>query len=452
MTQAADPPHDRKFSIAHLALLIPWILIVIGAWEAIQDNSFLWHVRAGTLQADLGSVLTADPFSFTMHGEPWLTQSWLVELLYDWLERVSGGLGFVPFMLLVLVAATFLILGLIAYQWSRSVPATAFVMILSIFALVSFMVPRPVIFSYLLMSCVVASWARPSMRWMIPFLFWVWAGTHASFLVGLAYVGLSIIMEREWRALPSAIVAGLATLGTAHGIGVAGFLLDFTANNEALQYLTEWRKPELLETVFLPLLGGIVFIVIGAFRNRIFPKHLWLIVPFVLLGMSSVRAIPVAWIALVPLVATSLSGLSIGSRLGQRPHLAVVFAVFVLVFPFFLIGDADLSEERFPLEARPHLAAVPTLHDDVVGGYLIWADGPQRLVYLDDRAELYGPRMGEFVEMRRGEVGWEPIFERDGIEQALLSNDEPLVEDLTEAGWDVTYRDDWFSILSAPRT
>ena len=446
MTSAALQPQGRRFSIAHLALVVPWVALVIDAWGPITDNSFLWHVRAGSVQIDEGSVLTTDPFSFTSGGEPWLTQSWLVELLYGWAEGLSG-LGFVPYMILLVSTLTFLGIGLIAFNYSRSVPATAFVLVLSVLALISFLVPRPVIFSYLLMVLVILAWDRPSTRWALPLLFWMWAAVHGSFVIGLAYVGLSLLMRRDWKALPTAVVAGLATLFTAHGLGVITFLARFTQNRDALEFITEWRRPELLDVVFLPLAGGVVFIVIGALRQRIGPKHLWLLVPFLILGMSSVRAIPPAWLALVPLVAIALSGLEIGSRAGLRPRLAVVFGLVVLILPFLLIEGGELSDDRFPIAAVASVNDSPTFHDDVVGGYLIWAEGPQRQVYIDDRAELYGERMEEFVKLRRGELDWQIIFARDGVRQALLANSEPLIEMLGSAGWVTVHRDDYFTVL-----
>ncbi len=446
MTKAAGEPRQRHLSIAHLALIVPWVALVIDAWGPIGDNSFLWHVRAGTLQAQQGVVLSADPFSFTMLGETWLTQSWLAELFYGWAESWTG-LDFVPLMILSLSTLTFIAIGLVAYRRSLSVPATAFVLVLSTIAMISFMVPRPVIFSYLLMALVVLAWDRPSARWTLPFLFWIWAAVHASFIIGLAYIGLSLIMRREWRAMPIAIFSGIATLATAHGVGVLTFLLDFGQSREALQYLTEWRRPELFSPVFLPLAGGVVFIVIGAFRGRVFPRDLWILVPFLVLGMTSVRAIPPAWLALAPLVAQSLSGLQIGTTRGLRTPLAAIFATFVLLVPFLLISAPRISEDRFPVEAKAALTDVPTFHDDRVGGYLIWAEGPDRKVYIDDRAELYGPRMEEFVQVRSGDVDWKPIFERDGIEQVLLGSDEDLLSALRSEGWATVYEDERFTVL-----
>lgn len=439
-------PGGRRFSIAHLALIVPWVALVIDAWEPIGDNSFLWHVRAGELQLEAGEVLTRDPFSFTVGGAEWLTQSWLVELLYAWGEDISG-IGFVAPMILIVSTLTFVGIGLLAYHHSKSVPATAFILVLSTLALVSFLVPRPVLFSFLLMVLVVLAWDRPSTRWTVPFLFWIWASVHASFLIGLAYVGLSLLMRREWPALRMAIPAGLITLATAHGLGVVQFLVNFGENREALQFLTEWRRPELFSALFLPFLGGVVFIVIGAFRRRIEPRHLWLLVPFLALGMTSVRAIPPAWLGIVPLVALALGGIEIGTRRALRTRLAVVFALVVGVLPFLLAEGVSISEERFPVDARAYLADVPTFHDDRVGGYLIWAEGPERQVYVDDRAELYGWRLEEFFHVRTGETDWQAVFERDGVEQALLATSEPLVEDLETAGWGTVHADEHFTVL-----
>jgi len=443
---AEQPLSARRFSVAHLALVVPVVALVIDAWGPIADNSFLWHIRAGELQVVNGSVLTTDPFSFTKLGEDWLTQSWLIELLYGWAESLTG-LGFVAPMLLVVSTITFACVGLVAYRSSRSVTATAYVLILTTLALISFIVPRPVLFSFLLFSLLILAWDRPNTRWTVPFIMWIWAAAHGSFVIGLAYLGLTWLMNKQWTFTPVLILTGIVTLFTAHGLGVIEFLLSFAESRDALSYLSEWGKPELLSVLFLPFLGGVVFIVIGAFRGLIFPKHLWLIVPFLLLGMSSVRAIPPAWLGMVPLVALSLSSLTLGDGRRFSKVSAAVFAVAVVLIAVLVKPEGGLSEDRFPVAALSSLENVPTYHDDIAGGFLIWAEGPERLVYIDDRAELYGDRMGEFVRVRNGDQDWRPIFERDGIEQVLLEVEESLVVDLIDAGWKTVYEDDVYVVL-----
>jgi hypothetical protein len=446
MIGTAVGPSPRRYSLAQLILIVPWVALVIDAWAPIRDNSFLWHIRAGELQAVSGKVLVTDPFSFTMLGEPWLTQSWLAELLYSWGEA-NWGLGFVPPMMLALTSITFFGVALAAYRRSRSVPATAVVLTLTTLLFISFLVPRPVLFSFALFALVIVAWDRPAARWTIPFLFWIWASMHGSFVIGLAYVGLTIITEAEWKALPTAVVAGLVTLMTAHGIGVLTILLEFSEAGPALALLTEWRRPEFLSVVFLPFLIGVALIVVGAFRKRVTPRHLWMLVPFLLLAFSATRAVPPAWIALVPLLSLALGGVRNGERRRFSFPAALVFGLVVLVTPFFIAGDGSLDQERFPVAAADELTDVPTFHDDRTGGYLIWAQGPERLVYIDDRAELYGERMAEFVAVRELETDWEPVFERDGIEQVLFGADEELVGELKASGWSTAYEDDSYVVL-----
>jgi hypothetical protein len=55
--------------------------------------------------------------------------------------------------------------------------------------------------------------------------------------------------------------------------------------------------------------------------------------------------------------------------------------------------------------------------------------------------------MAEYVEVRDLERDWEPVFERDGIEQVLLKSEEELIGELEAAGWTATYEDDEYVVL-----
>jgi len=442
----AERPSGTRFSLPQLLLLLPWVPLVIVALRPITDNSFLWHVRAGTIQLEAGEVLTTDPFSFTMGGEAWLTQSWLAELVYAVGENATG-LGFVPVMVLVLGAITLIGIGLTAYRRSSSVSWTLVTLILSILLLMGFLVPRPVIFSYALAVLVVVAWDRPVTRWTVPLLFWVWASVHGSFALGLAYVGLMILAKKDWRALPTAVVAGLATLATAHGLGVITMLVDFSQAGDALALISEWRRPALWSLIFTPFLLGVGLLIIGGYRRRLRPGDIWLLAPFLALAFGSTRAVPPAWIALFPLVASSLQGLGreYPRRFGPVP--ALVLSVAIVALPFLLEAPEGLDEEHFPVAASARLTDIPTFHDDRAGGYLIYAEGPDFKVYVDDRAELYGERIVEYANVRDGKIDWMPVFDREGIEQALLQTDQELIGELTAAGWQEVYADESYVVL-----
>lgn len=445
MADAASSP-QRRFSLAHLILVVPWVALVIDAFAPIRDNSFLWHVRAGSLQLISGSVLTEDPFSYTAGGEAWLTQSWLVELIYARLESLSV-LGYVPYMMLAVTGLTFFGIGLIAYRASQSVLSTGLVLLLSTVSLISFLVPRPVLFSYLLFVLVIMGWESHRVRWTLPFLFWIWASVHGSFFIGLAYIGLRLISRKEWRGFPTAFGCGLVTLLTAHGLAVSTILLDFVAARPYLGLLSEWRTPELLSVVFFPFFVGVVIILFGATRGRIKSSDLVLIVPFLAMALSALRSVPPAFLALLVPIAASLPLLGSSLPLRFSRFAAGAFAVVVAVAPFLIRADAGLAEGRFPLGAVSAIENTPLFHNDVVGGYLIWERGPEFRVFIDDRAELYQDRIEQFVDIRSGREPWGPVFDEYGITQALLTTDEPMVGWLADAGWDQVYGDEDYVVL-----
>ncbi|MEX0946687.1 MAG: hypothetical protein WD064_04920, partial [Acidimicrobiia bacterium] len=105
--------------MGHVAILLPLFAAVIAARLPVRDNSYLWHVRAGTLQIERGEVLTTDPFSFTAMGRPWRTQSWLADLLYGWADNLWSLETVTP---LVLTGAIVLV-GAIGLRVYRTVPA-----------------------------------------------------------------------------------------------------------------------------------------------------------------------------------------------------------------------------------------------------------------------------------------------------------------------------------------
>jgi hypothetical protein len=197
----------------------------------------------------------------------------------------------------------------------------------------------------------------------------------------------------------------------------------------------------------LPFLIGILLLSNGAMRRRIGTQELWLIGPFLALGMTATRAVPIAWIALVPLVAHSLKGVTWNRGGGFPKPIAALLAALIVILPLFLVTPVVVDPERFPTSAVDSLAPTRTFHDDVTGGYLIYRQALPDGVFIDDRAELYRERIAELTDIREGRQAWQEVFERDGIEQALLRVGEPLAEWLTEAGWRATYRDPSFVVL-----
>jgi hypothetical protein len=431
-------------------LLTPWIGIVVGASRPIRDNSFLWHVRAGELQLAGGRVLTVDPFSYTMAGEPWRTQSWLADLLYGTAERGANGLGWVPWLLIVGGGLVLALVGVAAYRRvSDPLPVALALVALTWLGLPN-LVPRPALFSFVLLALLVLV-LEIRAEWAVPLIMWVWAGLHGSFVLGLGLLVLDALRRSPgWRRAAARFVfAALAVSITAHGLGVWAMLTSFLTNREALSFISEWAAPDLLSISVAPYVVIITAVMVAAARGRIEVRELWVVIPFLVFGLTSVRAIMPATIVLVPFAASvwpSSHEQSVGTRGSTRINQAIALGLVLLPF-LALFGFKGVDPERFPVEAAGYLETEAVWHDDATGGYLIYAN---RLpVFVDDRAELYGAAFfREFVHTRLGTPVWEEAFQQYGIEQALVATDAGLAEVLTAAGWRIDFSDDRWTVFS----
>ena len=442
----------KSLQVGHVGLAVPFAAAIIAARLPVRDNSYLWHVRAGTVQIDQNVVLTTDPFSFTAGGQSWRTQSWLADLLYGWGDRLWGLDLVAPIVLIgaVLLVAT---IAVRAYQSVGSPLVAALGTVWILWLTIGYFTPRPVLLSLALLGLflLVADWEK--LRWALPLLMWIWASVHGGFVIGLGYLVLDGFRRRDRTRVWDIAGATLITLFTAHGWGVWETILQFARSGEALDLIVEWLPPNFASVEHFPFALGILVLLLGAMKGRIQPRDLWVVGPFLLFAFTANRAVPLSSLVLVPFFLQSLMGRPRDIRPRatiSETRLNAILLGAVLVIPLLVPLGGGLDRELFAVEAISHLAPGRAFHDDAVGGYLIYAEWPERQVYIDDRAELYGDAFVEFVSSRAGQNGWEAVFDRYEIRQALLKVGDPLVQILAVGGWQERFRDERFVVLSEP--
>ena len=442
-----------RLQIRHLYPLIVLALFPLAAIGPIRDNSFLWHVRAGEAQWDQGQVLTTDVFSYSMADAVWRTQSWLAELSYSGLEAITGSVGWAPAMVALVGGVAIALIGMAVYGATGSTFTTALWMFIAVWLAAPFANPRPVIFSYLLLAALVLVLRlEDRLLWAVPALIWVWAAVHGSWVIGIGLLVLVAIQRRSWRLASLAGVSLVAVSLTAHGLGVWQILLDFMANRDALAFLVEWSPPAFGDIVQGPYLLVVAGIVVAAVRGRISLNDLWVVIPFLLVGLTTQRTVFPAAIILLPYAALAVD-VKVPTGSGRRnSRVAWIMAVVATAIGVgVLLRPVDaFDDERFPTDDL--LASLETdrfFHDDAVGGYLIYRDWPAAQVYIDDRAELYGAEF--FEDHRAARLGsYEQLFERYEMREAIVKPKWPLGDVLLRDGWTVTYEDDFFAVMRSP--
>lgn len=451
---APSRPLIRRLTVRHLFVLVPVAALAWRAGGELGDNSFLWHVRAGTVQLEAGEVLRADPFSFTAGGQAWRTQSWLLELLYGWAENAFGSLRWVPIFTFCCLAATLGFVGLAVYRRVKSPGRTAALLTVVAWVGLLFTVPRPVAVSFVLLAVFVVILDHPErLGWALVPLTWLWASVHGLFVLGLLVVFLEAVRRRSPRLLVLLGLAGAAALSTAHGFGVLSILLDFFESRGALRFLSEWKRPDFLSVGLMPVILIALALAIGFASRRIEPSRLILVAPLAALAAVQLRSVFPALVVLAPIAASALkkgdgAAPSSGGTWQLNAGIAIVLAAFAVVgLARPVTRDTRVLPTAGAVEA---LRSERLFHGPGAGGFLIWADYPSRRVFVDDRAELYGEEFFEDLVDTIGGARGTTMLDAYGLEEALVKTSWALDDTLRDDGWIETYRDDRWAVYQRP--
>lgn len=438
----------------HLLVIVPFAVLAWVVTFPFRDNAVLWHIRAGELQTVSATVLTTDPFSVSHGGMAWRTQSWLVDLLYAWLERWGSVLAWAPLLTFTVTAVTILAIGLASWMGSKSVAGAGLRMVVGVAVLAPFVAARPTVFSYALLAVLVVVLKVERLWWIGVPLLWVWASVHGSFPVGLGLMLLTAVTLRS-RKLFVIAVASATTIGLgAHGLGIFEIMGAFLTNREALSVIQEWQRPDLLNPFLMPFLVVLLGVALAFVRGGLRPRDGIVLAPFVLSAFAAQRNLPHA--AIVLLAASALRRGSAGrseqsadSRyvsVAERSTVGVALVAIVVLAVVGLVRPVEWSIERFPsTQVTDALTPQETFSDLAVGGYLIYRFWPQHPAFVDDRAELFGPKI---IDVSLASDGDTRVLDAYDLQMAIVKRSDPLAAALTADGWNVRARDEKWLLLA----
>jgi hypothetical protein len=416
--RVSTPDANDLKGVDRLRLWLPFIfgatayLILLSRTNRLLlDSDVYWHIVTGQWIVDHRAVPHADPFSFTMHGAPWITSAWLSEILYLGAFKVAGWAG--PVILAALsVAAAFFLLARLLVKRLPNIP----VMILvgsAITITAPHMLARPHVLVFPLMvlwadAIVHAAEERraPSLAYLP--LMALWANLHGSFTLGLALIA-PFALEALWTADKSARRAlaiqwlrfGLLALGAAcitpYGPESVLVTLRVLGLGSTLSTISEWRQQDFGTFGFFEgcLLAGIAYVLYSGFTlpplrivvllavlhetltHRRYADVMALVAPFFIVGPLaqhlSQRVQPSS-----PKITASL----------RRSFIAAAAALVVATG--VITATADFTPPLTPLAAVEKIKEMKPdriFNEYYFGGYLIYKGIP---TFVDSRAELYG--------------------------------------------------------------
>ena len=387
-----------------------YVFLVSNSGMLLNDSDTYWQTVVGQWIIDQQALPRVDIYSFTKAGEPWMSSSWLAQVLYALSYNLAGWAG--PVVVAAsCIAATF---ALLTYILGRRIPA-AYAVVVTMAALALSMghfLARP----HVLVLPIMLAWANGLMSasergqapspWLLP-LIALWANLHGGFVFGLVLVG-GLALDALWNAdrarrrsvalrwAAFGVGALIACCATPYGWGsilAARRILDL---GELLHLIYEWMPANFskfgaFEMAILTLIAGALF---GGVKLS--PPRIALVLGLLHMALSHVRNLEI-FALLLPIVVLA----PVASQFALRPAWTArtwapmpVAAVMLLLGGWTWLVAANttfaIPENQSPAAAVDALKAHNSrrvLNDLPFGGYLIWRQIP---VFVDGRAELYG--------------------------------------------------------------
>jgi len=439
----------------------------------LRDSDTLWQIKVGQWIIDQGAMPYTDVYSFTRFGEPWISSSWLSQVLYaaaHWSLDWAGPVILTSLAIGATVAIFIYLLG------PHVGPAPAMLLVtLALLMSGTHFLARPHMLALPVMLAFVgglmaAADRRAYPSWLLLPLMALWANLHGGFLLGLALIG-PIGLEAVWCSHPKrrfvlaarwglfALAALVASCCTPYGWNTLLGAAKILNLGKLLSLIWEWMPADFSSISFFEaaLLGLIGL----AFYRRLVLSvpRIILLLGLIWMALTHSRNIEV-FAFLAPLVmAKPIAEQWRTAEADVRPFgeirppyyftvigtLAIAAAgwvstkTFVAHHPFSFItaqtpvAAVDVLEQR---QAQRIFSTAP------IGGYLLSRDIK---AFIDGRAELYGEKfvMDYFdaVEAKNVETLLR-LLETHRIDATLLNPTLPAAKVLDHlAGWKRLYAD-----------
>ena len=462
--RSAAKPFPARAALPWLAGAGVYVLLLTLGPRLLNDPDTYSHIAVGRWIIAHGAVPASDPFSFSMHGAPWITFEWLSEVIYAAAYALSGWAGVVA----LAAAAIALAVGLLTRFLLRELaPTPALLMVIaSVMLLAPHILARP----HVLTLPVMVAWAAALVRcmdqrtpppyWALPLLV-LWANLHGSVVLALGLIApaaLEALLDEkrsDWprvllRWLPFTALAVAASCLTPYGPGSLLMPLKTLGLGPALGWISEWRPQDFghVGAFELLLLAGIFALSRGVTLPVVRALVVLGLVHFALAQVRNADLLAM----LAPLYLAAPLARQLGARTEEEPagpaggvSLAAL-AVMIAATALTLVRDL-----RPPLHNTPEAAvanaglaeAGPVLNDYAFGGYLIFAGIP---TFIDGRGELYG---GPFIVRYNRDVSladlrdFLKLLDQYKLGATLLAPDTPAAALLDRLpGWQRVYSDD----------
>jgi len=407
-SEGPTKPELPRYSLLSASRWTVILSIALATADNFADPDLWMHILTGQTMVRTGHIPRFDTYSYSAAGAPWHNHEWLSQVAIAFCYAHLGVFGL---KLLKILCGSVTIIALAIGISMTGAPARVqrLSLILSAVALSTQMQFRPQLFTFMMLSVVIASiaievYTRAATLWPLIPLFALWANFHGGYVVGLGAMGIAaaVMFVQGWLGDAGAIAAARRLALITIGCAVATILNPF---GDSL-----WRG--VAHSVSDPLIRQVVNDWVPLPQAML---SMWRTSPQQLLGYVvplTLFASFIATIAMAPdrkdAALIAIATVFIGTAIYATRNVAL--AVIALVIP--LARHAGLALEPQPAAkagVRPKVRDEPpramlatcTLVVAIVGGTFsnrlkTWQPVPTGAVAFMERGGLHGNVLNQY--------------------------------------------------------
>lgn len=462
------------------------VVILFGPRTFNLDGDLGRHITIGNYIIENLTVPRADIFSHTMIGQTLTPHEWLAQVLLALAHRILGLPGVVLLAALI-ISSTFTIVFYESQVRSKSPVISLGITILAAAASSLHWLARPHVFTFMFLaiwSLLLERVRREKYAplWTFGLLMLIWANTHGAFVAGFvtwgAFLGGELLeawKTRQWRGsrLKSwgsiGLISFAATLLNPAGIHLWSTSIGFVSNHYLVSHTQEYLPPDFHNPGTWPFLLLIAFSIwmLGSKKQPLPVAHNLLLTGWMILGLYSARNIPLFAIIATPILSETAANTLASSRwkifednllkTDQSLRGATWIIIGILGAVLLMSTSSMRTYDRFdasvfPVEALNWLETHPqkgkVFNYFPWGGYLLYRQWPETLVFIDGQTDFYGESLTrEYEQVISVAQGWKVIMNKYQIEWVIIPSTSDLASALSDDGWETLYQDETTAIL-----
>jgi hypothetical protein len=446
------------------------IAIFLSVFTAIANADFWWHLTLGREIVRLGSIPDINAFYYTPASSYGYDYSWLSQLMFYGLYSKFGW-GALVFLKSLVAVFTFFVLWKMLEWRQVNVFWALLVLGLAFWASLPFWVMRPLIFTWLLFTCLLYildsfSSRHRDLLWLIPVIMVFWVNLHPGFLAGLGLLVIYTLFAVKTQKFRKLLVITITTFVACaiNPFGLKIWLLPWNLVRliaVLTDHITEWQPRIAAVVIPYGIIVALLIVSLNLGRKRLNSRSLIMFVVMLIASLAMIRNVPLFAVVSVLAFGEISALISRGktrnfmdrvtnTSLQCKGHLMAI-AVLAVLGIGSIGAQSDVRShgvelKDYPVEAIKQIREAITPREictqEVWSGYLLWNLYPQRKSFFDAKG-TYGREITEDCrKLRRGYPKWEEVVDKHGINCILWPSSKALTTVLgLHEDWRCMYSD-----------